>query len=158
MKLRNKKTGEIVEVESCNSTTGTIGLFFAEGRECDRAYSSLAELCEEWEDYKEPKNFWFIDEYSPACGVLAKNYNPDFWRYDEYHIDKLKQIGNYFSSKEEAELAVEKLKALAQAKRDGLSFSGWYYNDDGLVILANTNKIDDSILETLFGVSLGGEE
>ena len=55
MKLRNKKTGEIVEVESCNSTTGTIGLFFAEGRECDRAYSSLAELCEEWEDYKEPK-------------------------------------------------------------------------------------------------------
>ena len=55
MKLRNKKTGEIVEVESCNSTTGTIGLFFAEGRECDRAYSSLAELCEEWEDYKAPK-------------------------------------------------------------------------------------------------------
>lgn len=52
MKLRNKKTGEIVEAESCNSYTGTIGLFFEKGRETDRAYGSLAELNEEWEDYK----------------------------------------------------------------------------------------------------------
>lgn len=56
MKLRNKKTGEIVEAESCNSYSGTIGLFFEKGRETDRAYETLAELNEEWEDYtpKEP--------------------------------------------------------------------------------------------------------
>ena len=52
MKLRNKKTGEIVEAESCNSYSGTIGLFFEKGRETDRAYETLAELNEEWEDYK----------------------------------------------------------------------------------------------------------
>ena len=83
-------------------------------------------ILDEWfEEVEEPKNFWFIDEYSPACGVLAENYNPDFWRYDEYHIDKLKQIGNYFSSKEEAELAVEKLKAWKRLKDKGFKFKEW---------------------------------
>lgn len=52
MKLRNKQTGEIVEAESCNSYSGTIGLFFEKGRETDRAYETLAELNAEWEDYK----------------------------------------------------------------------------------------------------------
>lgn len=53
MKLRNKKTGEIVEAESCNSYTGTIGLFFEKGRETDRAYETLAKLNEEWEDVED---------------------------------------------------------------------------------------------------------
>lgn len=55
MKLRNKKTGEIVEAESCNSTTGAIGIYYEEKdgsvgtKDC---FYSLAELNEEWEDYK----------------------------------------------------------------------------------------------------------
>ena len=51
MKLRNKKTGEIVEAESCNSTKGTIGLYFVDASILDGTYDSLAELNEEWEDY-----------------------------------------------------------------------------------------------------------
>lgn len=55
MKLRNKKTGEIVDAESCNSTTGAIGIYYEEKdgsvgtKDC---FYSLAELNEEWEDYK----------------------------------------------------------------------------------------------------------
>ena len=40
MKLRNKKTGEIVEATDFNIISD---------------YNSLAELNEEWEDYEEPK-------------------------------------------------------------------------------------------------------
>lgn len=57
MKLRNKKTGEIVEAESCNTTTGMIGIFYHNekgiltlgSKDC---FETLAELNEEWEDYK----------------------------------------------------------------------------------------------------------
>lgn len=100
-------------------------------------------ILDEWfEEVEEPKNFWFIDEYSPACGVLAKNYNPDFWRYDEYHIDKLKQIGNYFSSKEEAEKAVEKLKAWKRLKDKGLKFKGIIGYDETHFWFPNPNNIE----------------
>ena len=116
MKLRNKKTGEIVEVESCNSTTGTIGLFFAEGRECDRAYSSLAELNEEWEDYEEPKEYFYIY----ADGDIYKDIQDDV-RKD----NGCKEIGNYFETKEEAERAVEKLKAWKRLKDKGFRFKTW---------------------------------
>lgn len=42
MKLKNKKTGKVIEW--FNNTDGIFP-------------NTLAELCEEWEDYKEPKNF-----------------------------------------------------------------------------------------------------
>lgn len=55
MKLRNKKTGEIVEAESYNSATGMFCIFYENKdgqlgtKDC---FESLAELNEEWEDYK----------------------------------------------------------------------------------------------------------
>lgn len=59
MKLRNKKTGEIVTIgkELCNDFDG-VGLILwvdhIEGSELDdhKIYGSLAELNEVWEDYK----------------------------------------------------------------------------------------------------------
>lgn len=105
MKLRNKKTGEIVEVESCNSTDGTIGLFFYEGRECDRAYNSLAELNEDWEDYEEPKD---SIEY---IGL-------DWEDYDHTTVEI------QYQTKEEAEKAVEKLKAWKRLRDKGFRFNG----------------------------------
>ena len=52
MKLRNKKTGEIVEPRK-------IGFEIYSFNECN--YNSLAELNEEWEDYKEiQKDWWYI--------------------------------------------------------------------------------------------------
>lgn len=55
MKLRNKKTGEVVEAESCNSATGMIGIFYEteDGQVGTKdCFETLAELNEEWEDYK----------------------------------------------------------------------------------------------------------
>lgn len=88
MKLRNKKTGEVVEAESCNSYTGTIGLFFEKGRETDRAYETLAELNEEWEDYtpaepliKDEKIRKAVRAWAEANGVGAVIYKEDNYRF-----------------------------------------------------------------------------
>lgn len=47
MKLRNKKTGEIVEISGVGLVWNRYGMPFDLGR-----YKSLTELNEEWEDYK----------------------------------------------------------------------------------------------------------
>lgn len=55
MKLRNKKTGEIVEARSSFSTTDTIAIYYEEydGQVGTRdRFKTLAELNEEWEDYE----------------------------------------------------------------------------------------------------------
>ena len=101
MKLKNKKTGEIKEVEPI-----TIG-----------GFRSLAELNEEWCDYEEPKEHWFIDYDG---GIIPFNRNK------ETATDNLmKQIGNYFETEEDAEEAVEKLKAMAKLKEFGFRFIDW---------------------------------
>ena len=119
MKLRNKKTGEIAE------------LHFIEDKEYhftvnpeDPAdmciYKKLADITEEWEDYEEPKEYWFID-WTPEIGVY---HTRDI---DSDADERQKEIGNYFETKEEAEKAVEKaiekLKALKRLKDKGFSIT-----------------------------------
>ena len=99
MKLRNKKTGKIKEVEPI-----TIG-----------GFRSLTELNEEWEDYEGPKDFWFIGEDSYAHSETT-TVTQDF-------ANRLKEIGNYFETKEEAEKAVEKLKAWKRLRNKGFRFT-----------------------------------
>ena len=110
MKLRNKKTGEVVDynptLERWNGPIKDI-----------KYYISLAEFNEEWEDYQETKEFWFIDYDG---GIIPFNRNK------ETATDKLmKSIGNYFETKEEAEKAVEKLKAWKRLKDKGFRFDGY---------------------------------
>ena len=100
MKLRNKKTGEIVEANDFNIIS---------------EYNSLAELNEDWEDYEEPKDFWFVDS---AGEVQDTTYVTD------YDKTNLRNFGNYFETKEEAEKAVEKLKAWKRLKDKGFKFEG----------------------------------
>ena len=97
MKLRNKKTGEI--------NLGDLHL---------DDFNSLAELNDEWEDYEEPKEYWFINNYDR----IEKEKGPD----DAWFVIKLKEIGNYFETKEEAEKAVEKLKAWKRLKDKNFHF------------------------------------
>lgn len=100
MKIRSKKTGEIREVREILID----GMFNV---------SSLAEL-EEWEDYEEPKEYcWFIDDAGDVSidKVLCSK------------INMRKSIGNYFETKEEAEQAVEKLKAWKRLKEAGFMFT-----------------------------------
>ena len=119
MKLRNKKSGEIIDLYE--------GLIRDDGEhiiikpvsvlEKCYVYNSIAELNAEWEDYKddeEPKKYWFI------------NWNGDIddETDDGFAVDKsCKEIGNYFKTKKEAEKAVEKLKAWKQLKDDGITFT-----------------------------------
>lgn len=80
-------------------------------------YNSLSKLFDEWEDREEePKDIWWLDNegnVNDASGELVDIFK------------KNKEIGNYFLSREEAEKAVEKLKALKRLKDKGFEFENW---------------------------------
>lgn len=113
MKLKNKKTGEIIDTLcSYDITKGiSLGIGHHDGNPTMAYYNSLAELNEDWEDYEEPKDFWYIGDLMIICGTEGEFTTPDLASFTKKDIEKLKAIGNYFETKEEAEKAVEKLKA-----------------------------------------------
>jgi hypothetical protein len=152
MKLRNKKTGEIGLVH-CDATmfSNKIGVFIDNNhidlRNPYKIYTSLAELNEEWEDYEEPKEYWYISDNGY---ILLRSANEgETW--DNFR----RQIGNYFSTKEEAEKAVEKLKAWKRLKECRFEFVGWKrderYSGDYHIEAADYDRCDDEDLELLFG-------
>lgn len=102
MKLRNKKTGEIKNfaVVVANGYAGN---------------DTLAELNAEWEDYEEPEGWWFI----------GRSYEAHATNTTLRSLETDRQIGNYFETKEEAEKAVEKLKAWKRLKDNGLKITGY---------------------------------
>lgn len=109
MKLRNKKTGKIIEWEQ--PITYKLG----------KSYYSIEELAEDWEDYEEPKGYWYVSSY----GNLAKtDVMTDLHRGAE-------EIGNLFETKEEAEKAVEKLKAWKRLKDKGFRCKDFEETDRG---------------------------
>lgn len=103
MKLRNKETGEIREIKNILID----GMFNVK---------SLAELADEWEDYEEPKEYWFVDS---GGEVEEATYLTDNDK------SSLRNFGNYFETREEAEKAVEKLKAWKRLKDKGFKFNNW---------------------------------
>lgn len=113
MKLRNRKTGEIIEFDAILPVKDVSGDSVAH-----LEYDSLAELNSEWEDApEEPKEYWFIDYDG---GIIP------FPKMKDTATDKLmKQIGNYFETEEEAELAVRKLEAWKRLKDKGFRFDRW---------------------------------
>lgn len=120
MKLRNKKTGEIDDY-IFEVITDRIDLYRRVGHSDTKNiwhYNSLAELNEEWEDMpeEEPKEYWYIDyDGGILCGEA-----------DESSAEKMMiSMGNYFESLEEAEKAVEKLKAFKRLKDKGFRFCGF---------------------------------
>ena len=119
MKLRNKKTGEIGHLRSTNWNETALIIMDNDGVQLAK-YTFLTELNEEWEDYEEPKEYWFVSEF-------GKVYSLKNIPMDKERIDWLKLIGNYFSSREEAEKAVEKLKAVKRMKDKGFRFLGYYH-------------------------------
>lgn len=82
-------------------------------------YSSIKDFTDHWEDApEEPKEYWYIDWAPEIRAYNTKYYGSD---YDK----RLKQIGNYFDTKKEAEEALEKLKAWKRLKEKGFKFVGW---------------------------------
>ena len=121
MKLKNKISGEIKE----------FALF--DGNELQGG-ATLESLTKEWEDVKEPKeHYWVIDEDGVlVCRAVGAFVNEEM----------CKQIGNYFETKEEAEKAVEKLKAWKRLKDAGFRFGGWETDIDGDLISVLCNRKD----------------
>lgn len=122
MKLRNKKTGEIATLTL--SSNGE-ELLIMKINEMITHSVKLSDL-EEWEDYAEPKEYWCIDWTGDVNNITVLDGT------DIYEKDK-KEIGNYFSSREEAEKAVEKLKTWKRLKDKGFRFK-----NDSLDICCHT--------------------
>jgi hypothetical protein len=123
MKLRNKKTGEIpekIETIAYIQWSKKIMMIYinSDGERIMKQYDSLETFNEEWEDYEEQKEwYWFIEDN----GVIQRSCH-----YEDLHptLDKArKEIGNYFETKEEAERAVEKLKAWKRLKDYNVKFN-----------------------------------
>ena len=138
MKLRNKKTGEI--------NLGDLHL---------DNFNSLAELNEEWEDYEEPKwKHWYMTSWG------------EVWQYgdDPLHEEWRRILGNDFETKEEAEKAVEKLKAWKRLKDKGFRFCGWTINDwFRISICTNTDSdgiydVEKKEMKKDLDLLFGGEE
>lgn len=150
MRLRNKKTSEIGNLVSTNWDGVVLKVLDDNGVQLGK-YTSLAELNEEWEDApEEPKGYWWI---CPGCADVVHCVEDDGDKMDKYN----KKIGNYFETKEEAEKAVEKLKAFANLRKRGLKFNGWDEADRGMVgefaIYCDALELDgiERELEIVFG-------
>lgn len=121
MKLRNKKTGEIGK-PAFIGVDYEITILPEDKNKKARYYTSLAELNAEWEDYEEPKEYYYLDN----CGDILQDVD------DDSSVDRIrKEIGNHFETKIEAEQAIERLKAWKRLKDKGFRFCRhWAYNYD----------------------------
>lgn len=110
MKVKISKTGEIKAVNH-----DQVLVHFSDGT--TKAYKSISELSNDLSDYEEPKIYDYITDfgaiYEREIGVFLE---------DE---EERKRIGNYFESYEEAQKAVEKLKAWKRLKDKGFRILGW---------------------------------
>lgn len=81
-------------------------------------YSSIKKFMDEWEDApEEPKGYWHID----SDGELIYESSDDGCEFD----NDCKVIGNYFETKEEAEKAVDKLKAWKRLRDKGFEIESY---------------------------------
>lgn len=150
MKLRNKKTGEIGYTAVLRSKAIVV---MDENAIQLGSYTSLAELNAEWEDYEEPKEYWFFSGRGEVRCIEDENTV-----FDKDH----KSIGNYFSSREEAELALSKLKAWKRLKDKGFRFTddftyGEYYGCGSIRFIIFPSKKEKYVKDDL-DLLFGGEE
>lgn len=137
MKLRNKKTGEIGELhfepdKEYHFTVAT------EDPANMRIYKTLEALCQDWEDYKEPKGI------------------QDVYNVKDYVYIKM-------GSEEEAEKAVEKLKAWERLKDKGFRFDGYDIAHNGTgdlcgQVFYKAGKYSIEDIEKDLDLLFGGEE
>lgn len=85
-----------------------IGEIAVECSGCTYYYNNLAELCEKWEDYEEPKGMKWANVLGANDGKVIIQY----------------------SNEEEAKQAVEKLKAWKRLKGGGFGFMSCSYGHD----------------------------
>lgn len=163
-KLRNKKTGDIgFLICVVGPSPEKIKVVECIDGKCGSKcwyYDTITELNEKWEYYEEPKdnNYWYIDDFGRiqfSSEVLDEiGEHPNNWM-------ARKLFGNYFETKEEAEKAVEKLKAWKRLKDKGFSIYSWDYEFDMVdkpaqTIILRASAVDSS--NTDLDLLFGGEE
>ena len=131
MKLKNKKTGEIIDIDLKSIKYPDT----PQGIPEYKLHHSLAELNEEREDYEELTTYYYISDFG---AILEGNVG----KFVEDEIAR-KEIGNYFSSREEAKLAVRKLKAWKRLKDKGFKFDNW----NGTEVGSNISYISENYYE-----------
>lgn len=140
MKLRNKKTGIIGELHFEPDKEYHF-MVETEDPADIMIYKKLADLYADWEDCEEPK------------GIQCIYY------VDHFDAAKLDGVIVGFDSKEEAEQAVEKLKAWKRLKDEyDFKFTSWKrdeeFRGDFIIKARDWHTSDDKLLDLLFG----GEE
>ena len=155
MLLRNKKTSEIGEFNFIPNEKYPLIVSTKEPADAEM-YDSLARLNAEWEDYEESKEYWYIDFNGEIKEFEALDFEWQGW---------MKEIGNYFSSREEAQKAVEKLKAFKRLQDLGFRFEGVRFRNNHNYIewkLEPKNELTDDetgeLLESLYKVFGGSDD
>lgn len=119
MKFRNITTGEIRPAEARED-----GIYLYDETTQRWYLYSLVFLAKNWEYYVEPKEYWYIDPAMVEVTYNTLGNDEDVERFN-------KEIGNYFDTREEAEKAVESLKAWTRLKDSGFKFTGFEETDRG---------------------------
>ena len=121
-------------------------------------YNSLAELNKEWCDYEEQKGNWTIDP-------MNENYIDDGRYTAPDELERYEELGLKFNTEEEAEKAVEKLKAWKRVKRDLVSLN-WQRERDGSFSVWGEFKTGNTLRADVYldihskdlDICFGGEE
>lgn len=160
MKLKTKFQDEDFDlgevVEATISTTSLVDTHIKlkarakRGGEHSFYFESLKELNELFEDYEEPKKHYEI----LAMGAVMEREDAE----DEiFRNQGQREIGNYFDTREEAEKAVEKLRAWKRLKDKGFRFVEWQQHGitedgvmDGAVYFEDAKNVNRSDLDLLF--------
>lgn len=153
MKLKNKKTGEIIETVIVDHGAEW-EMRNAYASEDTQTYNSLAELNAEWEDApEEPKEYYY---YIDDGGIISIDQSLSTM------LNMRKSFGNYFDTREEAEKAVEKLKAWKRLKDKGFRFDGWEdspaEDDFDMIWFTMKAKVWDVETQEALDLLFGGEE
>ena len=128
MKLKNKKTGEIIEWEHPLQY------------KLDREYDSIKEFAENWEDYKgNAQKYWYIS----SEGQIVECWGTD----EDKQIKGLKSIGNYFENEADAKRVLVGLKSNGMSVVNGMSGSEYmeFERLRAKIIQADYDSIPDRI-------------
>lgn len=162
MKLRNKKTGEVLYMysEAVNRGGEPEIILFPRGQIYDENkvyhYKTLAELTAEWEDMPEEEKITFLINEGGSIDSITN--------IEDEELAELSAIGNYFETEEEAEKVVEKLKALKRLKNKGLEFSGYDVANrggDNVIcgqVYFKAGNYDREEIKSDLDICFGGEE
>ena len=132
MKLKTKfqdedfDLGEVVDASIMYGYDDKIEVYCTEKMK-HRKYNSIKDFTDHWEDAPEgAKKYWFIDAYGNIVqNEITKHYGDEYTDMTDAYENQ-KQIGNYFDSREEAEKAVERLRAWKRLKDKGFRFDPVY--------------------------------